>query len=71
MLYLYTDGIISDRSLKGEKFDELMLSEAVLKARKNNLTSEEIVDFSYKTAVDFIGRDSFTDDIALLCLQRK
>ena len=27
--------------------------------------------YSYKTAVDFIGRDSFTDDIALLCLQRK
>lgn len=71
MLYLYTDGIITERSLKGEKFEEMKLSEAVLKARENNLTSKEIVDFSYKTAVDFIGREDFSDDVALLCLQRK
>lgn len=71
MLYMYTDGIISENSLQGEKFDEKKLTEAVLNAKENNMTSKEIVEFSYKSAVDFIGRDVFSDDVTLLCLRRK
>lgn len=71
MLYMYTDGITSERSRKGEKFDESKLAEAVLRARKQNLNSKEIIESSYQSAVNFIGREEFSDDIALLCLQRK
>lgn len=71
MLYMYTDGITSEISRNGEKFGEDRLAASVLKAREDNLSSKEIVESSYHAAVNFIGRDEFSDDIALLCLQRK
>ena len=71
LLYMYTDGFTSEISTNGEKYNETMLEEAVINACEANQKSKDIVSSSYQTAVDFIGRDEFQDDITFLCLKRK
>jgi sigma-B regulation protein RsbU (phosphoserine phosphatase) len=71
IVFMYTDGITTELSNSGEKFDEDMLTDAVFEAAKAGMSSKEIVEASRKAAVEFAGHPEFNDDIALLCLKRK
>ena len=68
---MYTDGIISEVSNRGEIFDEEKLADSVISSARAGLSSKEIIEASHNAASEFVGHSEFKDDIALLCLKLK